>query len=610
MLPAKLILAILGGFLALWAITLILRALGLRIEQALARRRLAAGKPIPAYARTTALLGSTATLTLGFAILPFGLVIAGLGLTIERWLGGIPAQDSFGDLKGMLAATLILLAPGCALAGWFFDPSRGRPRCPKCWYDLEPAIGVASRPTDGPVNGLANIGGPNAALPIASPAPDATPSAPSPDPTPAAPDFAPVLCTECGARITGPRDLHRTRRNRTLFWLAGLALLASYLTFKTPQVMRWGVRGLIPSTVLIAGFEWMPESLIWEDFRGRAPQNDSLYRRMRDRELWNWQDMQLRSKAQRILFHSRDVRTLFLAAAFGTNQRFVQADRLDVVIDALISGDPELVQRAAMLVVYGLDVEIREHPAAAAHVTELFDLTTDPDGNVSQAATLLVPLSGASIESKLGMLRSAIDRAAPGSLPARRNILLLSDIATYSDKALEIIRAMCTDPQYPHRPFVVARAARLSISRPELGDFFRNLIADPDDKVAVEACVASSYFASPAQCARFQAEQLLRRPAVRARLFDSLASLIDTQQAALTPELAPALKVVVGDTLMMTDERIRAADLLAKLGPDPESHELISALERTLNLNEDQLKHLHELMDQTAPPPSARPPDR
>ena len=101
-----------------------------------------------------------------------------------------------------------LAAAGLLLALWalFWDRSRGRKRCPKCWYSMEGAAqGEGGRYT----------------------------------------------CPECGKVIADDRTLHRTRRRPRRVVISLMVWIVGYAVFVTPAVRRDGWIAVIPTSVLI-----------------------------------------------------------------------------------------------------------------------------------------------------------------------------------------------------------------------------------------------------------------------------------------------------------------------------------------------------------------------
>ena len=109
-----------------------------------------------------------------------------------------------------IAAACVLALAGFTLGGWalFWDRSRGRERCPKCWYSLE---GVLVR------------------------------------------DDAKRTCPECGRVTLGRKRLFKTRRRWRWLTVAVVTVLVSlYVVYTMPRVRRDGWRGYVPTWILIA----------------------------------------------------------------------------------------------------------------------------------------------------------------------------------------------------------------------------------------------------------------------------------------------------------------------------------------------------------------------
>lgn len=110
-----------------------------------------------------------------------------------------PAASSLAYL--LLAGAGALLGLVLLAWGWRGAPARGRPRCPKCWYDL---------------TGL-------------------------PEPR----------CPECGHRVTRDRDLYRTRRRRGLIVLGTVLMLAGGAGYLGVQHGPGLLRAVLPQWRLV-----------------------------------------------------------------------------------------------------------------------------------------------------------------------------------------------------------------------------------------------------------------------------------------------------------------------------------------------------------------------
>jgi hypothetical protein len=105
-----------------------------------------------------------------------------------------------------VAWLLVALAAGVIGWGLFWDRSRGRARCPKCWYDMTPVDG--GKPS--------------------------------------------LTCPECGRTAQRHSQLHKTRRRLGFAWIAAIALLGAQLLWSIDRIKQEGWPGAVPSAVLAA----------------------------------------------------------------------------------------------------------------------------------------------------------------------------------------------------------------------------------------------------------------------------------------------------------------------------------------------------------------------
>ncbi|MFI4898407.1 MAG: hypothetical protein ACIARR_11340 [Phycisphaerales bacterium JB059] len=110
----------------------------------------------------------------------------------------------------------LVFAGGIGLGGWalLWDRSRGRRRCPKCWYDL----GGVEPDVEGR-----------------------------------------WICSECGKVVERARSLRRTRRRWRWVGVAMVLLVASHGLRAVPAVQRNGWIEAVPDVVLVASFPFLSE---------------------------------------------------------------------------------------------------------------------------------------------------------------------------------------------------------------------------------------------------------------------------------------------------------------------------------------------------------------
>jgi hypothetical protein len=157
-----------------------------------------------------------------------------------------------------------LAAVALALLAWalFRDRSRGRKRCPKCWYDMAGTPASARDERTG---------------------------------------IERFTCPECG-RISPARRLRRTRRKYRLALVSLLIFGAAYLTAHIPEYRSGGWVRLIPSTYLafLAPTDHFKQTLPFAiGFRGAAPVlpmtneervGEEAWRRIFAGSMWSWQE--------------------------------------------------------------------------------------------------------------------------------------------------------------------------------------------------------------------------------------------------------------------------------------------------------------------------------
>ncbi len=140
---------------------------------------------------------------------------------------------------------------------WRGDRSRGRRRCPRCLYDM---VGIKRRIVDG--------GDGHDAV--------------------HADEQGVFVCPECGFRIARVADLYRPKRRKKVAALGVLMVLIGLYGQTIPRALRTGPLGLVPTTVLIAGMDVLPDSW-YADTAGWATPSAVLSRRALDDEIWSWQ---------------------------------------------------------------------------------------------------------------------------------------------------------------------------------------------------------------------------------------------------------------------------------------------------------------------------------
>jgi hypothetical protein len=251
---ARLIMLTLGCFLLTWGISLFARAAADRWVK----------RPLgPAIRRRAVQLGLIAV--------PLGVAWVLAGILLDWLWTGRPLGHDLGGAATLAACGVLTIGGGLGVAGMWFDRSRGRERCPACWFDLAAAVKTDA---DG--------------------------------------RLVEVLCTECGRTVSRWKDLYRTRRERKLLWCAAACVPVAYLVIATPRVMYSGAPGLVPTTVLIAWIDRLPTEMILSDLESSS----SLYNRNERGDIWHVQHAWLRHRLDRMREKPRDFAQLRIAYTF------------------------------------------------------------------------------------------------------------------------------------------------------------------------------------------------------------------------------------------------------------------------------------------------------
>ncbi len=239
-------------------------------------------------------------IALGVALLPVAVVIEMIVRPVALLQDEVPSRPSWWNVGAALVA---LIGVAFALAAWWGDRSKGRARCPNCWYDMSGVSGL--------------------------------------------------LCPECGHEAGRRSRLYRTRRRPRVAVLGVLALVFAFGLFKTPGVQRNGWRSLVPSSVLIVGLEWVPtDSLFAPGGRGWGPRQGTLAFRASEEELWGWQERWLEARLRSAILDARSLeriaayQQLYVSFVWEPEGSAYIEPALGRVLDGLHSSDPSEAKAA------------------------------------------------------------------------------------------------------------------------------------------------------------------------------------------------------------------------------------------------------------------------
>jgi hypothetical protein len=329
--------------------------------------------------------------------------------------------------------TLAVALLGLAARGLYGDPARGRARCPRCWYDM-------------------SGGGP--------------------------------VCPECGRRIASPARLSRRRRWWRLVSIAALGLVVVVPgLMSVPRVQRAGWRGLVPTTVLIAGLPWLPDMLVVSDGLARGTLRDRM--RSPDRCMWEWQHRWARARAAGLML--RDPRS----DAFRRGHAVVYCPDVDRARFAplflgWLTSDEAALRRAAARIDWCWDMLVvspdysPSAPEVGPFIPALLPRLEDEDLSVRRLAALLLMGRPDHAEIIVPALIHAAERRDEGGAVAVRS---LNWYAHVSPEAVRwVVNALESDA-----PFMKDGVARAIVMLPPHSPPGQTLARSPEFRLAVVA---------------------------------------------------------------------------------------------------------------------------
>lgn len=438
------ILFFLATVLALWGVSLAIRGIaGKRGEGA--RRCPGCERPLPEGLRCPACgyeaatqqelhkpVRSPAMIIAGAVAVVLGAVAGYTGNAVLGWSRGDEFRSSQFPAWNSAAAALSVFWISLFVWAWRGERPRGRRRCARCWYDMS---GASS-----------------------------------------------LLCPECGREAKTPADLYRPRRRRKLAALAAIAMLTAPAAWVWPRFQQGGPVAIVPSTVLIAGFEWLPQPLVYTVGAGPA---SALSDRADDRALWRWQETWLDARARRLFLRTDSYRVLERAARFiRLDDRQVTDRFYEVVIAGLTSGSTK--DRAeATTFFYSMSWVPwdRSRGVIAAHRESLRALLQNESTPVRFAAAIL--LSRAQVDPEAV---AAVAEIASG-FPAYTFLAMhcFRDLAR-TEEGLELVGRLAASDRPGVRYFVARSLYPMrSDSKERSRDLLLQLLDDPDPGVATAA---------------------------------------------------------------------------------------------------------------------------
>ena len=377
-----------ASFLVLWAASLVWRAVLL----GLGRRR------CPSCGRNTS-APATACAGCGFASeherdfrgvrIRWGLIALAIVATtgaavavyaaeqVRAWTQGQERERAIIGAWASAALGVAVFGAVTTLWSWRGDRSRGRKRCPRCWYDM-------------------SGGG--------------------------------LMCPECGHDAGVLRHLYRPRRRRKTAVLGLVIILASYGVWVAPRVRSGSWVAAIPTTVMILGWSWLPDSVVT---RGAARSEDwSLLARtsrwsVAGSQAWGWQRRWIQARAKAALGRTTD--PIIAARACQFMNRGLELEECKRLLSLLVSGlrDPRTDRREAAaslwpnFQLWAMQYPDEHRAIVVPRLNEVIGAVADPSDAVSTCAMGVIGLLGPDAEPAVGALAAV---ARDGAVtPLRRN---------------------------------------------------------------------------------------------------------------------------------------------------------------------------------------------
>lgn len=448
------------------------------------------------------------------------LALVGAGVecaaAVAGYTGGVVYQwthtdpDVFADFTAWNSIAAAMGAFTVSLLVWAVrgDRSRGRRRCRRCWYDMTGSTGLR--------------------------------------------------CPECGHAHGHARNLYRPRRRWRLAIGSTAGLVVAAALAEWPRYQQGGATALVPTTVLIAGLGWLPDSLITENSAGADEW--TLRWRARHNRIWGWQAAWLKARVGSIIVNGGDIRSisratrfvecrgefvkpLVLAAARGicssdTEEQQYALDALswaDEAIGAMPDGQKAELGRALNDLVPGLRAHL-DDPVSAVVLTSAELLSWRPDQVEWVARELVAQAQTAGQRHLFGLaLTLAHLVAVTGGAAAR-----------------EELEACFVHPKPEVRRFAVIALGGRAAVEPTLREQLVGLLGDEDAYVARLAARELTRWSVPGAV-----NDVIRHARIRVDRGMDGADILEAVRSGPS-ELQPVVPELIG-LLMSPDAGMRCA---------------------------------------------------
>ncbi len=410
---------------------------------------------------------------------------------------------------------------GLMLAAWALigDRSRGRRRCPKCWYDMSATIGLR--------------------------------------------------CPECGREAKREKKLFKPRRRWRLVFVSVIPLLAAGFFAAQPQAHRKGWASLLPRSVLILslnvrGWDWAFDETE-RRFEAKwlaGPGSDEPNRRM----LYDWQWRMFAESCVDVMTSDRPTLTRVnaiwslssIATLFPPQDVRSYYERIARLLD---DPDPQVRAGAAL---YG--VNLGEPTAAIARLLPLLD---DRNQQVREFAVLgLRLLSHRSAQTAPALLKALNDKSWIVRKQAIGALGVLGERGSAEPTLLDAVAAGVADSDARVRRSCPWAVRRFTAHEPRAWQIFESMLRSDDEDVRSGALEAiSDSTDAPANCLSALIDALTDpSPVIRTAAAESL-SFMDTEQLRPFMDRLKAVPMTDPGVSTAVGRQLRAADAIAITDP-------------------------------------------
>lgn len=303
---------------------------------------------------------------------------------VRGWVSEDDDGFVLGPMRAM-AVGVVLFATVLSAWSWRGDRSRGRRRCPKCWYDMSGSK---------------------------------------------------LTCPECGHDAKAVKNLYRPRRRWIGCAAAAASLLVAYGVWVVPAVREGGPVAAVPTWVLIAGLPWLPDWMTIED-QGKYDEDWTLYGRVNRERTWQVERWMLRKRARGIVASGPSVWGLARASEFLDEER--DADMAAAVHLAVVKGltSADQKQRHKACDAAGLVRETFSREALRPYLPKLIERLDDSSFPVRQASVYYVTHFGDDAAGAVPRIIECIRRLRP--MGAFGFVMGLERLCKESDVAVHLV---------------------------------------------------------------------------------------------------------------------------------------------------------------------------